>query len=43
MCSEPRAGLVDRAVGKGSPVRVARHWQRDKELPGPVSRANTAS
>lgn len=21
------AGLVDRAVGKGSPVRVARHWQ----------------
>lgn len=23
----PRAGLVDRMVGKGSPVRVARHWQ----------------
>lgn len=21
------AGLVDRSVGKGSPVRVARHWQ----------------
>lgn len=25
VCSELRAGLVDRMVGKGSPVRVARH------------------